>query len=412
MSFQIVEHHLLDLTSRALAPIAKLHQLLCDRFRYASDERFVHVYANLAGPASGGKLLATIGGATQSLSVAGNKVGLILDIASLAAGDYTLNCRFDGQPSEQAAFTKLAPAAQAGNHPDASPSVAFPAAGIPLALPNITPAAEGGSAFGTHALVPVPRGTSPAEIAKLRVHENGVEENGAVISSQTEVVGAWDGVGSPRWLHVFFTAKWDKGVPRQYRLRPTGAPQPADGVVVHDADAGLTVTTPQARIEIARPFDGIRINGAAPALQHLIDENGKRWTMGRDAKIIVETQGPALAVVKITGGFQGADGIAGPWRFTTRIRVAKDSPLIRFEHAFEWSGNAVDAPRIADLAFGIPLADASQYALGLDGRPRRGRCLPRRRRSSIKSATIARAAASPAGSATAGSPWRGRNPPS
>jgi hypothetical protein len=182
------------------------------------------------------------------------------------------------------------------------------------------------------------------------------------------VVGTSDGTGTPRWLHVYFTAKWDRGQPRQYRLRTTSDEQSGDRIVVEDSPHELTVTSPRARVAISRPFTGIRLNGGVPAGQRIVDENGKTWTMAGDASIEVESAGAALAVVKITGAYCGLDGAAGPWQFTTRIRVAVDSPLIRIQHSFQWTGNAVDAPRIANLAFRLPHSGASYYALGLDGK--------------------------------------------
>ncbi|HEV3415540.1 MAG TPA: hypothetical protein VG056_01950, partial [Pirellulales bacterium] len=351
MPVSILKSHSLDLSSPALASIAGINQLLCDRIQYASDERYVHVYANLAGPAAGGNLIVTVADTKLTLAVASNRLGFVLDISSLAPGSYAINCRLDLNAPQTASFTKLAASGNPSNKTDPP----FPNAGIPLRIAEIRPANSGVTAYGTHALVPLPREMLRVHVADLRVYEND-----ELVPSQVDVIGTWDGAGTPKWLHVFFTAKWDNGIPRHYRLRNTGAPQPANGVVVDDTPAGITIAASQARIAIPRPFQGISINSSEPASQHIVDEHGKRWMMGHDASVVIESRGAALAVVKISGAFRDVEGAAGPWQFTTRIRIAADSPVIRFQHSFQWNGNAVEAPRIADLAFNIPFGGATR----------------------------------------------------
>ncbi len=359
MPVDIVNCRSLDLSSPALAQIAGVNQVLCDRVQYARDEPFVHVYANLAGPATGGQLVLTIGSEEKTLAVKSNRLGLILDISALPAGDYKVKCSIDGNLSQATSFQKLA----AGDRPASAGSAKIPDDGLPLEVATIQGPTRSIPAIGTHALVPLPRATSLEEVTKLRVYEDG-----QLIPSQTAVVGTWDGAGTPRWIHVFFTARWDRGHPRQYRLRATGEMQPTAGVVVEDNRDELIVSSSKARVAIARRLAGIRINGNAPASQHLFDEHGQHWTMARDASVVVESAGAALAVVKITGTYRSADGSVGPWQFTTRLRIAAESPLIRIQHSFQWTGNAVDAPRIANLAFRLPCAGAEYYALGLDGK--------------------------------------------
>ncbi len=213
MPFDIIKCELLDLSSPALAKIAGVNQVLCDRLQYAADERFVHVYANLAGPATGGQLAVTFGQEKKSLAVKGNRLGLIVDISALPAGEYKFKCSLDGNPPQETSLTKLA----ANDRTKGEPASAIPDDGLPLEVAAIQGPLRSTPAVGTHALVPLPRGTNRDDIAKLRVYEDG-----RLIPSQTEVVGTWDGTGTPRWLHVFFTAKWDHGRPRRYRLRPTG----------------------------------------------------------------------------------------------------------------------------------------------------------------------------------------------
>jgi hypothetical protein len=363
MPVNILKCQSLDLSTPALTRIAAVNQLLCDRLQYADDERCVHIYANLAGPATGGNLIVAVAGATRTLPAASNKLGLILDISSLAAGDYAISCHLEGSTPQQASFTKLAASDRTIGNPPGNPPAEIPDDGIPLRIAEIRWPDSIVPALGTHALVPLPRKDPRVDVAQLRVYENG-----KIIPSQTDVVGTWDGIGTPRWLHVFFTAKWDNGLPRQYRLRATGAAQPANRVAVDDTPGGVEITSSQARVSIPRPFTGIRINGAEPSIQHVVDEHGKHWTIGHDATVAVESQGAALAVVKIAGTYRDADGAAGPWQFTTRIRISADSPLVGVQHSFQWKGSAVDATRIADLAFRVPCRGASKYALGLDGK--------------------------------------------
>jgi hypothetical protein len=357
MKFDVLKFHALDLTTPALTRIAGIRQLLCDRYRYSSDEPFAHVYANLSGPATGGQLVVEVAGEKQTIAATSNHIGFILDIARLAPSEYTLTCRLNGHPPVHTSFTKLAP------DKPATPPAAVPRNGIPLELPTISWSSDTVPAFGTHALVPLPQGTAPGVVERLRVFEDG-----KLVASQAEVVGTWDGMGTPRWIHVFFTAKWDHGRPRQYRLQQTDQPLPATLVAVEDSAERVLVTASKTRIEIGRPFKGIHINGADAAQQDLVDEHGKQWMMADDASVVVETAGPASVVVLIKGTFRGGDGGAGPWQFTTRIRVAAESPLVRIQHSFQWVGNAVDAPRIADLAFKIPSRPASEYAVALDGK--------------------------------------------
>jgi len=355
MKFDVLRIHAIDLTTPALARIAGVHQLLCDRFRYTGDEPFAHVYVNVSGPASGGELIIEVAGEQQMIAVFSNRIGFILDISRLVPGEYTLTCRLDGHPPERTSFTKLALDKQV------PPPTAMPRNGIPLEVPTISWSSDTVPALGTHALVPLPRGTGSVE--RLRVFEDG-----KLIPRQTDIVGMCDGMGTPRWIHVFFTAKWDHGRPRQYRLQETDEPPPATEVAVEDSPHRVLVTASKARVEIGRPFMGIRFNGADPALQHLVDEHGKQWTMATDASVVVETAGPALVVVLIKGAFCDSDHVAGAWQFTTRIRIAADCPLIRIQHSFQWVGNAVDAPRIADLAFKIPSRPVARYAVALDGK--------------------------------------------
>ena len=70
---------------------------------------------------------------TPTLAVASSRLGMILDISSLLAGDYTIKCFLDGGPPQETSFTKLA----AASCPTSSPMLGIPDDGIPLQVAEI-----------------------------------------------------------------------------------------------------------------------------------------------------------------------------------------------------------------------------------------------------------------------------------
>ncbi len=74
MSIDVRKCNSIDLSSPALAGIAGVNQLLCDRLQYADDEPYAHIYANLAGAASGGKLVVVLAATVIVKDSTGNEL--------------------------------------------------------------------------------------------------------------------------------------------------------------------------------------------------------------------------------------------------------------------------------------------------------------------------------------------------
>ncbi|MBI4026762.1 MAG: hypothetical protein HY360_17395, partial [Verrucomicrobia bacterium] len=289
------------------------------------------------------------------------------------------------------------------------PKIPIPADGIPLQVhaQNFADAITWPISTG----VPMPFGTlaNPAQLVLL--------EDGKPASAQWAVRSTWT-PGEPasvRWLSLDFLARYEGGKPKDYRIK-TGAPSPqASPLNATETADSIVVNTGAVRFQVNRKsFKGIEaawldankdgnftddeqvIKSAAasvpPAGPYLVDEKGAVYKSSADPNVEVqlEESGPVRATLAArgwyrnetaasTGSGQATDKGQQLCRFVTRFTAYAGQPAIRVSHrtivTYDTPTNRVDNPpviRLADVGFAIPLAGATRWATGIDGKPLQG----------------------------------------
>jgi hypothetical protein len=306
--------------------------------------------------------------------LASPKLEVRVDLAALPAGTYEIAARLSQVTpagtvelaKDSLSFTKQASLEPAAPFPESGVEVVVPAQGE---LPDL--------AWGMTTGIPLPRG-AVHDLGRLALYENGVE-----VPAQLAPRAHWHVGGSIKWLGLDFTARWDRGVPRKYRLvrraavpRSAGVPQAATPrLEVSTTAASITLTTGPARFEIARRgFAGISrawldrngdhqftddervIDGAGGPF--VVDQDGTRFAAVHDATATVELEesGPERATVVARGWLDnGAGGRLN--RFVTRLVAFAGESRLRIKHQTIATYDTRTATRLADVGFDIVSAD-------------------------------------------------------
>lgn len=176
--------------------------------------------------------------------------------------------------------------------------------------PSLPPVA----AFERHG-EPVTIGVTCPRGAVNRAERWGLtDQRGRPVAVQTTTLDRWSD-GSVRWLLVEFQADVVPGVPSYYALAPDQADEPeGPSIVIEHAGEVLRIKTGVAAIDVPRSGPGLIsgvVAGDAPLLHSTSitaeDSRGSRYFFtGRRATI--ERSGRLRAVVRLDGGFIGANG--------------------------------------------------------------------------------------------------------
>lgn len=238
-------------------------------------------------------------------------------------------------------------------------------ASVPLELP--TQSALPDVAWPTHAVIAAAQGSIKPDDALY------LTENGRPMLAQVEVASRWPD-RSPKWLHAYGLFRYSGGKPAGYTFEH--APQlpdgmPASPLKVTDDAQGIHIDTGVITLTVGRPFRGITLltHRGQPLVRgvggpSVVDGDGTLWhaMYDKEAKIVIEQQGPARVTVKATGWYQTPEARDDAFcRFTTRITATAGSPIVRIDHATTFADD-MKKHAVAELAFKFPLVEAGAFS--------------------------------------------------
>lgn len=182
--------------------------------------------------------------------------------------------------------------------------------------------------------VPFPEGAL-SDTGRLRL----VDENGAEVPASFRLDGRWSRFGSVRWVNCSFSLP----VPRQaVKLK----------LQYGVGERGSPILPPTAPV----PWDGKFAGGdfqvsnvvssrGAPLLQtaslsgsYVIDGTGKSFTVNPSQKFMVEQSDSQQTILRQQGWYEAADKTRF-CQYDNRITLFKNSPLMRVEHAWTFTGD-------------------------------------------------------------------------
>lgn len=371
-------------TLRPMVP--QRREVLADRDVYMADDAAGQFIVSFIGADHGrpdAKLVVEVvaGGkvvATHAFSpIPQPKLAFLLNTRELAAGEYELRARLENVPHapviESCGFSKSAEARRA---------MAFPADGVKLKIHEQSHIPDAQWPISTG--FPLPRGVGDS------VDSFVLTENGKPVAAQFHKRASWQPDGSQiKWMALDFTAKYDAGTPREYRVfhRPAGGPGAvaAAQVNITATDDAYVVDTGAIRFTVGRKkFAGVEnvllagsdvplvaASGGAGG-PFLMDERMFTYLASRDAAVSVtlEEAGPVRATIAATGWYT-SDRNEKACMFQTRMTVWAGKPWIDVNHATIITFDT-DRKRLRELGFNIPTAGGATWRFGGDGKTHEG----------------------------------------
>lgn len=357
-------------TQRAQIPFRR--EILADRRVYFADDPVGQILVYGLTPLPGNPAAGTVrfelkvDGKTldrQEVRVA-HKVSALLPLEKLATGDYELSGEFElgGKvwSLRPAQFTKSR---------DRRNTLPIPKAGIPLILQSAPTKGSQTSPIITGIPIPRHQAQSPGEFVLL--------ENGNPVLAQFTQRSTWYPGQQVKWLGLSFLARYEDGLPADYRVVKRKAPPEASPLSVSETDKVISVNTGAIAFEIGRkPFTGIRFVKLAgqdkPLVQgdggpFLIDERQVVFHSALDetAEVTVEEQGPVRVTV-LAKGWLTSPRNERLCRYEMRFTAWAGQPEIDVRQRTIFTFNT-DEKKLARLGFSVPVVDAQKWAAGLDG---------------------------------------------
>lgn len=221
----------------------------------------------------------------------------------------------------------------------------------------------------SHATVAVPQG-----FIKQTDHIH-LAENDRPALAQVETVARWPD-GSPKWLHVYASFRYDGGKPARYALvrqEKAVGDAPKSPLRVIDKPQGIQIDTGVIKLQISRPFAGItRLEHQGEVVidgeggPGLVDDRLIAWQAMHDteAEVVVEQQGAAQVTVRATGWYQNSQRrVQSFCRFTTRITAFANSPLVKIDHAMTFAGD-MRRHALSELSFKFSVPGVERFSSG------------------------------------------------
>lgn len=201
-----------------------------------------------------------------------------------------------------------------------------------------------------------------------------LDDDGAPVLCQTEVLARWSPAGSIRWLGVYFSGERGKDCFVEFGSE-VKRPEIRGGVRVENQPSAFIIDTGPARFEIpkagpllGRAWVGNRqvLAGGAPCLL-LADQNGRvadETRGGADDAPILELAGPARVIVKREGLYRTPDGTR-LGKYVVRLSFAAGCAFVPIQHSFI---NTEDTTKIqySDIALRVNPAFKGQWDVRLD----------------------------------------------
>jgi hypothetical protein len=363
----------------AAVPFAQVPQptLLGDRFEYADQDRTGGFLVWLPGAPKNGA--SPVEFALAITSDKGEKIAearfqpkqlalasFVVDVGRLPVGHYQITAT-RAAPMQASAKMEIVRSKHARIEPKAEP---FPRDGVPLVLDSVGPSFTGSW--------PV-RGGIPLPIGALEGSEAlALLENGKRIPADFTTRATWCPGCGPKWVHVDFVARYERGAPARYTVERTSKPQGgrAQLEIAESADR-ITIDTGALRFDVGKKsFAGIEhaVFGGKPVIEqgggpYLVDDRGIRFSAAKDAhvSVTVEERGPTRATILATGWYASEEGRVEPLCiFRTRIIAFAGESMVRIRHQTLITYDT-RTRRLADVGFDLPLPKDTGRAIARFG---------------------------------------------
>lgn len=184
---------------------------------------------------------------------------------------------------------------------------------------------------------------APGDVRLLNAH-------GQEVSAQLETLSRWPD-GSVRWLLVDFQANTQADRPSEYVIdvAPDRKPTDVAAPIVREEGGELVMDTGAMSLRINKErfalFDrmALDMNGdrkfapeeivtGEPMMGNgrIVDATGKGFGLAKPDTVVIETNGPLRATVRVEGDFIAQDG-AKLFRYRARLSAYANSPLLRLQ---------------------------------------------------------------------------------
>ena len=361
-----------------------------DRFEYWADDpigQFVAIGGRAEQAGKGSQLRISL----RPEDAAGERAAPIASLAipEVAAAAFSVDMtQLDGGRYVVEAILESAPGSSALKAAEfrfaktdrRTPSTAFPADGVPLALEQQSHRPD--AVWPVRCGVPLPLGTV-TDTSRLVVLEDGQR-----IPAQITTRATWHVGGSAKWIHVDFRGRYHSGKPAKYRLAllPATAPALKTPLQCQQTDDQITVDTGTVRFLVnRRQFKGVETAWVAPkqdghydldhpvmsgsAGPYVVDGRLIRFDAANDknVRVEIEEQGPERVTIVASGWYVNPEGRVEPISmFKTRITAFAGQPLVRISHHTIITFDT-RLERLADVGFEIGVPGATRYRWGYDG---------------------------------------------
>ncbi|MBI4025346.1 MAG: hypothetical protein HY360_10230 [Verrucomicrobia bacterium] len=302
------------------------------------------------------------------------KVSLQINMTDLPIGHYLLRARLVGGSQYRAIPDYEFQKADKRNE-----KVSIPPQGIPIMVGAQTNLAT--------AVWPITTGIPLPREAANSVDQFVLLEDGNPVPAQFSIRATWHPNRQIKWLGLDFLARYEKGKPRDYRLKvlPEGKTEPAppSSLRVEESADFITVETGKLRFKVNRKkFTGIEEAWLADKSGKydqslvrgeggpwLVDERGERFEASQDsnASITVEEKGPVRVTIYATGWYVSAKTKEKLCIFKTRISAHNDQPFVNVAHRTIITYDT-EKKKLADVAFDVKPVEAVKWQMGADGK--------------------------------------------
>lgn len=379
-----------------------LAEVVSDRYEYTLADPAAEMVAMFVGyPASGRTVRVTIsgpglstpfsvdttaappsyGGSTLELE----KLAFRVDLGRLEPGTFVVAASLvNGMTTEAAGQLSFS------NQGRRAVAASFPVAGIDVVVPTQSHVPDGEWPITTG--IPLPDGAIH-DVARLQLLEDGIR-----VPAQLSVRSRWGSGGAIRWLGLDFTARWDSGTPRAYKLvrvAQAGSIAGNTSLALAQTASHFEITTGPARFWVNRTeFEGISGawfdadadgefetaeavlgTGGGPFVNYAGDSSRylARYACTDKPDEVAVEEGPASDGQRITivarGWLCRSDGTAYD-RYVTRMSFFAGSTQVRVKHRtiVAHATGGASPLLLDDVGFRVPVVhDPTNWRAGFDG---------------------------------------------
>lgn len=267
----------------------------------------------------------------------------------------------------------------------------FPSQGIELQIHSVPAVLGTGVPWPTSLGIPIPKGT----LENQQLSSLVLRENGSPVPAQFTARATWDPGGLLlRWVGVDFVARFDSGVPRQYKVHLGSSPTPAHPVtytenpagtefIVSDGTFGFKISTDPTAFnglhsvwidrnnnQIDDPNEYI-IGTAAGVVSKMQDTAGNAYELqiADPSDVSILESGDTKITFLIHGHLKSATGAAPGAEVFAFLSYYSDTREIRItSRIVNMIDERQESRRLRALAWSVPTVyPLSNHRIGVDG---------------------------------------------